>query len=117
MGCRHWYLHYIRLDKMNCLLELVGSHTEHSAPYAGKTMTLNKSSPIQADLLITAGTVTMKMASSLVRLYEQIPEPKYVIAMGACTITRRMFSTDSYSTVCGVDKSIPVDVYLPDLRR
>lgn len=72
-----------------------------------------RSSPRQADLILTAGTVTMKMAPSLVRLYEQLPEPKYVIAMGACTITGGMFSTDSYSTVRGVDKLIPVDVYLP----
>ncbi|PWZ03988.1 ATP synthase subunit beta, chloroplastic [Zea mays] len=61
-----------------------------------------RSSPRQADLILTA-----------VRLYEQMPEPKYVIAMGACTITGGMFSTDSYSTVRGVDKLIPVDVYLP----
>nr|YP_010027103.1 NdhK [Acrostichum speciosum]QOS04107.1 NdhK [Acrostichum speciosum] len=72
-----------------------------------------RSSPRQADLVVTAGTITMKMAPSLVRLYEQMPEPKYVIAMGACTITGGMFSTDSYSTVRGVDKLIPVDIYLP----
>jgi len=72
-----------------------------------------RSSPRQADLILTAGTVTMKMAPSLVRFYEQMPEPKYVIAMGARTITGGMFSTDSYSTVRGVDKLIPVDVYLP----
>ncbi|PHT36001.1 NAD(P)H-quinone oxidoreductase subunit K, chloroplastic [Capsicum baccatum] len=72
-----------------------------------------RSIPRQADLILTAGTVTVKMDLSLVRLYEQMPEPKYVIAMGACTITGGMFSTDSYSTVRGVDKLIPVDVYLP----
>jgi NAD(P)H-quinone oxidoreductase subunit K len=72
-----------------------------------------RSSPRQADLLITAGTVTMKMAPALVRLYEQMPEPKYVIAMGACTITGGMFSSDSPSAVRGVDKLIPVDVYIP----
>lgn len=72
-----------------------------------------RSSPRQADLIITAGTVTMKMAPALVRLYEQMPDPKYVIAMGACTITGGMFSTDSYTVVRGVDKIIPVDVYLP----
>ena len=72
-----------------------------------------RSSPRQADLIITAGTITMKMAPQLVRLYEQMPEPKYVIAMGACTITGGMFSVDSPTAVRGVDKLIPVDVYLP----
>lgn len=72
-----------------------------------------RNSPRQADLLITAGTITMKMAPALVRLYEQMPESKYVIAMGACTVTGGMFSVDSPSAVRGVDKLIPVDVYLP----
>ncbi|WP_369816760.1 MULTISPECIES: photosynthetic/respiratory NAD(P)H-quinone oxidoreductase subunit K [unclassified Cyanobacterium] len=72
-----------------------------------------RSSPRQADLIITAGTVTMKMAPALVRLYEEMPEPKYVIAMGACTITGGMFSSDSTTAVRGVDKLIPVDVYIP----
>lgn len=72
-----------------------------------------RSSPRQADLLITAGTITMKYAPILVRLYEQMPEPKYVIAMGACTITGGMFSMDSPTAVRGVDKLIPVDVYIP----
>ncbi|WP_348539919.1 MULTISPECIES: NADH dehydrogenase subunit K [Spirulina sp. CCY15215] len=72
-----------------------------------------RASPRQADLIITAGTITMKMAPALVRLYEQMPDPKYVIAMGACTITGGMFSMDSPSAVRGVDKLIPVDVYIP----
>jgi NAD(P)H-quinone oxidoreductase subunit K len=72
-----------------------------------------RSSPRQADLIITAGTITMKMAPALVRLYEEMPDPKYVIAMGACTITGGMFSVDSTTAVRGVDKLIPVDVYLP----
>ena len=72
-----------------------------------------RSSPRQADLIITAGTITTKMAPQLVRLYEQMPDPKYVIAMGACTITGGMFSVDSPTAVRGVDKLIPVDVYLP----
>ena len=72
-----------------------------------------RSSPRQADLILTAGTVTMKMAPSLVRLYEQVPEPKYVIAMGACTCGGGMFCETSYSVVNGIDKIIPVDIYLP----
>ncbi len=72
-----------------------------------------RSSPRQADLLLVAGTVTMKMAPAVVRLYEQMPEPKYVIAMGACTITGGMFSADSPTTVRGVDKLFPVDLYIP----
>jgi NAD(P)H-quinone oxidoreductase subunit K len=72
-----------------------------------------RSSPRQADLIIVAGTVTMKMAPALVRLYEEMPDPKYVIAMGACTITGGMFSVDSTTAVRGVDKLIPVDLYIP----
>ena len=72
-----------------------------------------RGSPRQADLLICAGTITHKMAPALMRLYEQMPEPKYVIAMGACTCGGGMFNETSYSVVKGIDKIIPVDIYLP----
>lgn len=72
-----------------------------------------RGSPRQADLLICAGTITHKMAPALLRLYEQMPEPKYVIAMGACTCGGGMFTETSYSVIRGIDKIIPVDIYLP----
>ena len=72
-----------------------------------------RGSPRQADLLICAGTITHKMEPVLLRLYEQMAEPKYVIAMGACTCGGGMFCDNSYSVVRGIDKIIPVDIYLP----
>lgn len=71
-----------------------------------------RATPRQADVLICAGTITHKMAPALLKLYQQMPEPKYVIAMGACTCGGGMF-TDSYAVVNGIDKIIPVDIYLP----
>lgn len=72
-----------------------------------------RASPRQADLLICAGTITHKMAPALLKLYQQMPEPKYVLAMGACACGGGMFAEDSYSVVDGIDKIIPVDIYLP----
>jgi len=69
-------------------------------------------SPRQADLMIVAGTVTTKMAPVIRRLYDQMAEPKYVIAMGTCTIAGGPFQ-GSYSTVPGIDNFVPVDVHVP----
>ena len=69
-------------------------------------------SPRQADVMIVAGTVTDKMAPLIRRLYDQMPEPKYVMAMGSCSMTGGPFA-DSYSVVKGVDKIVPVDVFIP----
>lgn len=70
-------------------------------------------SPRQTDLLIIAGTITHKSAPILLRIYEQMAEPKYVIAMGACACSGGMFKNNSYSVVYGADKILPVDIYLP----
>lgn len=74
---------------------------------------LPRASPRQVDLIILAGTLNMKMAQPTLRLYEQMPDPKYVIAMGACMISGGMFSADSPTAIRGADKILPIDVYIP----
>ena len=75
-------------------------------------MEILRASPRQADLLITAGTLTWKLAPTVRRIYDQMAEPKWVIAMGACGISGGIFRS-SYNVVPGYNRIIPVDVYVP----
>jgi NADH-quinone oxidoreductase subunit B len=75
-------------------------------------MEVMRPSPRQADLMIVSGTVTKKMMPTIVRLYNQMPEPKYVVAMGACASGGGPFK-EGYNVVSGVDNYVPVDVYIP----
>ncbi len=75
-------------------------------------MEIMRPSPRQSDLMIVSGTVTKKMVPIIVRLYNQMPEPKYVMAMGACASGGGPFK-EGYNVVSGIDKFIPVDVYVP----
>jgi NADH-quinone oxidoreductase subunit B len=75
-------------------------------------MEVMRPSPRQSDLMLVAGTVTKKMLPAIVRLYNQMAEPKYVVAMGACASGGGPFK-DGYNVVAGIDKFIPVDIYVP----
>ncbi len=72
-----------------------------------------RASPRQSDLIIAAGTITKKMAPRLRLLYDQMAEPRYVIAMGGCTVKGGPFYYDSYAVEKGIDHIVPVDVYIP----
>ncbi len=72
-----------------------------------------RATPRQCDLMIIAGTVTYKMAESIQRLWEQMPDPKYALAMGACATGGGPYYKYGYHVVKGVDRIIPVDIYLP----
>lgn len=72
-----------------------------------------RATPRQADVIVVAGTIVRKMAPVLKRLYDQMADPKYVIAMGACAVSGGPFHYNSYSVIRGVDQVIPVDVFIP----
>ncbi len=95
-----------------CAIEMmatVGSHNDLDRFGAQ----LFRATPRQADIMITSGTLTYKMAKRVKLLYEQMPDPKYVISMGSCTNNGGPFYYDSYTVLRGVDQIIPVDIYVP----
>lgn len=93
-----------------CAIEMICTATSRF-DFARFGMEIMRPSPRQADLMIVAGTVTKKMIPQIVRLYNQMPEPKYVIAMGSCASGGGPFK-EGYNVVSGVDEFVPVDVYV-----
>jgi len=94
-----------------CAFEMIGTFAARFDP-SRFGMEIMRASPRQADLMIINGTVTKKMLPQVVRLYNQMPEPKYVLVMGACAISGGPFK-EGYNVVSGIDKYLPVDVYVP----
>lgn len=94
-----------------CGIEFMATAAAHN-DIARFGMEVTRNSPRQADLMIVAGTIVNKMAPLVKRVYDQMSEPKYVVAMGACAISGGPF-LNSYHVVRGVDTVIPVDVYIP----
>lgn len=94
-----------------CAIEMVAMATSRF-DFARFGMEVMRASPRQADLMIVSGTVTKKMIPQIVRLYNQMAEPRYVLAMGACASGGGPFK-EGYNVVSGVDKYVPVDVYVP----
>jgi len=94
-----------------CAIEMIAAQTARY-DMARFGMEVMRPTPRQADMLLVSGTVTKKMVPAIVRLYNQMPEPKYVVAMGACASGGGPFK-EGYNVVAGIDKFIPVDVYIP----
>ena len=95
-----------------CAIEMMATGAAHY-DLSRFGMEVFRASPRQADLMIVAGTVNAKMAQIVKRLWDQMPEPKYVIAMGACTVGGGPYFKYGYNVVKGVDLVVPVDVYVP----
>ncbi|MEW6083254.1 MAG: NADH-quinone oxidoreductase subunit NuoB [Chloroflexota bacterium] len=94
-----------------CAIEMIAAQTARY-DMARFGMEVMRPTPRQADLLLVSGTVTKKMVPAIIRLYNQMPEPKYVVAMGACASGGGPFK-EGYNVVAGIDKFLPVDVYIP----
>jgi NADH-quinone oxidoreductase subunit B len=94
-----------------CAIEMIAAQASRY-DMARFGMEVMRPTPRQSDLMIVSGTVTKKMVPLIVRLYNQMPEPKYVIAMGACASGGGPFK-EGYNVVAGIDKFLPVDVYIP----
>ena len=95
-----------------CAIEMMSTYMSHHDLDRFGVMTMASPGPRQADVMIVAGTVVKKMGDPIKLLYEQMPDPKWVIAMGSCATNGGPYYR-SYSVVMGVDKLIPVDVYIP----
>lgn len=94
-----------------CAFEMLGAMAP-KYDWFERSGALFRASPRQSDLMIVAGTVTYKLAPTVKLLYEQMPDPKWVIAMGSCSVAGGPFY-DSYAVVRGVDNIVPVDIYVP----